>query len=90
MEQRKNPYAEILEEIETGLLEHAMRISDGIAEPYPYTDETFRACLQIFMGGIMWKMWEHEQGGKAEELGNKIRGLVLRYTGIDTHNLYDA
>ena len=61
MKQRQNPYAEVLEEIETGLLEHAVRVSDGIAEPYPYTDETFRACLQIFMSGIMWKMFENGQ-----------------------------
>ena len=26
MKQRQNPYAEVLEEIETGLLEHAVRV----------------------------------------------------------------
>lgn len=93
MKQRQNPYAEILEEVGNGLWEHDVRVSDGIAEPYPYTNKTFRACLKIFMAGIMWKLWEQiggeeEKGNMAEEMGNEIRGIVLKYTGIDTHELY--
>jgi len=94
---RENPYAEVLEEIETGLWEQDLRVDEGIAEPYPYTNKTFRACIKIFMAGIMWKLWEsmegkdiNEKAGHAEAMGNELRSLILKHTGVDTHKLYDA
>lgn len=96
MEQRQNPYAEILNEIENGLWEHDLRVDENIAAPYSYTHESFRACLKIFMSGMMWKLWENTEGmeipkraGKAEEMGNEIRNMILKYTGIDSHELYN-
>lgn len=55
MESKKNPYSKILIEIETGLWEHDVRIDNGIAPPYSYNDETFRACLKIFINAILGK-----------------------------------
>ena len=96
MEQRQNPYADVLNEIENGLWEHDLRVEEGIAAPYSYTHESFRACLKIFMSGMMWKLWENMEGtavqkkaGKAEEMGNEMRNFILKYTGIDTHELYN-
>ena len=92
---KQNPYAEILEEIEMGLWEHDVRVEENIAEPYPYTNESFRACIKIFMSGMMWKLWENMEGkdieeksGKAESLGNEIHNIILKYTGIDSRKLF--
>jgi len=89
-----NPYAEVLKEIEAGLWDHDIRVEDNIARPYNYTDESFRACLKIFMSGLMWKLWENMEGqtleersSTAEEVGSEIRKFILKYTGIDTHKL---
>ena len=94
---KQSPYAEILEEIETGLWEHDIRVEENDISPYYYTDKTFRACIKIFMSGIIWKLWENlenkslkEKMGKAENLGKEIRSIILKYTGIDAHKLYDA
>jgi len=96
MESGKNPYSEVLIEIESGLWEHDVRVDDGIAAPYSYDDETFRACLKIFMSAIMWKLWKFmdgksidEKGSRAEEVGNILRNVVREFTGIDAHTLYD-
>jgi len=92
---RETPYGKVLIEIEKGLLEHNVRIDEGIAKPYEYTDEQFRACLKIFMEAILWKMWQNAEWFSleaatdiAEELGKKIREIVLDFTGIDTHVLW--
>jgi len=90
-----NPYKEALMELETGLWEHDNRVDEGIAKPYEYDSETFRACLKIFMSAALWKLWEYtenktlsEKASFAESLGTDIRGIILRYTGIDSHELY--
>jgi len=96
MKSMKNPYADIFIELEAGLWEHDTWVDKGIASPYSYDDETFRACLKIFMNATMWKLWEHmekerdkaKRMEKAEKLGKAIRGLVIEFTGIDTHELY--
>ena len=91
-----NPYAEALQEIEAGLWEHDVRVDDGIALPYSYDTETFRACLKIFMSSMLWKMWEftedrtfEEKAESAETLGRSISSLVYEHTGIDTLALYN-
>ena len=91
---RKNPYSEILIELEAGLWENDARVEEG-AEPYEYTDEDFRCCMKVFMGALMWKMWENyelspveENIGKAEAMGNELRDIILKYTGIDSRKLY--
>jgi len=93
---KETPYGESLIEIANGLWEHNCRVSDGIAEPYKYTDEQFRACLKIFMEPLLWKMWGKTGGwaiGKrserALELGEALRSIILEFTGIDSHKLYD-
>ena len=89
-----NPYKEVLMEIETGLLEQAVRVDDGYP-PYQYDNETFRACTQIFMSALMWKLWESsydktmaEREAMAEKCGNDLRDLIMEHTGIDAHTLY--
>ena len=93
--ERETPYGDILIEIENGLWEHDCRVEEGIAGPCSCTDDHFRACLKIFMSGLMWKFWEHTEGKdiedravEVEKLGNKLRVLVLEFTGIDTWELY--
>ena len=95
MKPRKNPYAEILREIEEGLWEQDLRVNEGIAEPYEYTDEAFAACIKIFSSALMWKLWENkgergleEMENRAESLGTDIRRLVQEYCRIDTHELW--
>jgi len=93
---KKNPYGEVLEEIETGLWEHDIRVEDKIAEPYQYSNNEFRACLKIFMSAMMWKLWKKMEGEtietkaeKANQLGNELREFILKYTGVDTLKLYE-
>ncbi len=91
----KNPYAKALIEIESGLWEHDARVEENIAKPYSYDDDTFRACLKIFMSATLWKLWEKpgtlkEKMEKAEELGSAIRGVIYKFTKIDTHKLYQT
>lgn len=92
--QKEIPYGKVLIEIENGLWEHDDRVNDGIAEPYTYTDEHFRACLKIFMSGLLWKLWETNDNdiekmiGLAGKMGEDIKELVGAYTGINTHDLF--
>ncbi len=92
---RKNPYKEILVELEEGLWEHDFRVDVGIASPYEYDDETFKACCKIFMSAMMYKLWNNSHGlsmefkeKEAEMCGNELKEFVYKYTGIDTHQLY--
>jgi len=93
---KETPYGESLIEIENGLWEHSCRVSDGIAEPYEYTNKHLRACLKIFTEPLLWKMWEKTEGWAIEkrseralELGEALRSIILEFTGIDSHKLYD-
>jgi hypothetical protein len=95
MDKRKNPYAEVLIEIEKGLWGHDCRVDEGTAEPYFYDDATFRACLKVFMSGMLWKAWVHMEGKEqkqkeigAKMMGEAIRDMVFEYTGIDTRELH--
>lgn len=92
---KETPYGDVLLEIEKGLWEHDARVSDGIAEPYSYSNEHFRACIKVFMSALLWKMWEHNKGVEvekkadlAEKMGRTLRSVVFKFTGIDTHSLY--
>ena len=92
----KNPYGEILIEIEIGLWEHNIRIDQGIALPYKYTDKEFRACLKIFTEALLWKLWSHFEKSSqrdkidaANNLGEKLRSLIKEYTGVNAHKLYE-
>jgi hypothetical protein len=93
----KNPYSEVLNEIESGLWEHDARVDLGIAQPYVFNDMDFRACTKIFMSGLMWKMWENQEKEKtsfenrckeAEDVGHKLNVLLEIYTGINLKDLY--
>ena len=92
--QKETPYGKVLIEIESGLWEHDYRVDEGIAEPYIYTNEHFRACLKIFMSGLIWKLWETNDNdiekmvGLAGKMGEDIKELVGAYTGINTHDLF--
>lgn len=89
------PYKDVLMELELGLVEHAVRVEEDGFQPYRYDTETFRACAQIFMSALMWKLWEAacektlaETESLAEKCGNELRDLIMKFTGIDTHKLY--
>ena len=85
-----NPYKEIIMELEAGLWEHDYRVSEFNVPPYDYDDETFRACIKLFMSAMLKKMWDAGKATpeKAEQCGIFIREFIRDYTGIDTHNLY--
>ena len=90
MNEKKNPYAEILIELEGALWDQDIRVSDGIAQPYEYDNETFRACIKIFTSSFLWKIWENvdeKEIASAEKAGNDIRSIILKYAGIDSHKL---
>jgi len=64
---------------------------------YKYTKEGFRGAMKIFMSGVMDKMWDYQEKNKmpqkdrekqATEVGQSIRTLVKKYTGIDSYDLY--
>jgi hypothetical protein len=80
----------ILEEIENTLL-------DNIALKPEYTKEGFRAAIFIFQSAISDKMFELQTKEKmsnkdselmAKNLGEELRNLIGRFTGIDTHKLF--
>jgi len=95
---RETPYGDALFELEQGISEHDCRVDEGIAKPYVYTKEHFRACLRIFMAALLWKMWEYnmpvnaenieEKSDLAEKMGQALKEIVLEFTGIDTFELY--
>ena len=97
MKKRKEntPYGDIFLEIEQGLWEHNFMVDDGSAEPYTYSDEHFRACLKIFIESLLWKMWERneeknieEKAAFASKMGYALRELIIKFTGIDSHDLH--
>jgi len=59
---KETPYGEILMELEDGLWDHDNRVGEGLAEPYSYTNEQFRACLKIFMSALLWMLWDSKKG----------------------------
>ena len=80
----------ILEEIENTLL-------DNIALKPDYTEAGFRAAIFIFQSAISDKMFELQTKEKmsnkdselmAKNLGEELRNLIGRFTGIDTHKLF--
>jgi DNA gyrase/topoisomerase IV subunit B len=80
----------ILEEIENTLL-------DNITLKPEYTKEGFRAAIFIFQSAISDKMFELQTKEKmsnkdselmAKNLGDELRNLIGRFTGIDTHKLF--
>lgn len=83
----------ILEELENTLIDHA---SYNGSKP-EFTNDGFRAGVQIFMSVMMDKLYEvqmsegktiEQSSNEATMMGFSIRGLILQYTKIDTHNLY--
>jgi hypothetical protein len=92
--QKETPYGKVLIEIESGLWDHDHRVNEGVAEPYTYTNEHFRACLKVFMSALLWKLWEKNDNdiekmvGLAGKMGEDIKELVNAYTGINTLDLY--
>jgi len=92
---RETPYGDVLIEIETGLWEHHQRVEEGIAEPYSYNRDHFKAALKIFLEAILWMDWGKmevkdidEKVEAAEKLGEQLIKLVLEFTGLDTRELY--
>lgn len=81
----------VLSEIEDAILDH---LTDFPGERPRYTMEGFNAAVNIFVDVILDKMWlfgdangwtQEMRRAFATQCGNDIRGLVKRYTGIDTH-----
>jgi hypothetical protein len=64
-----------------------------------YSEDALRAAIKLFASILMDKMWSlQEQEGMsledrqnmATKCGEAIRHLVKVYTGIDTHEMYNA
>lgn len=84
----------VLEEIEATLWE--FEANDGVKPNYSF--EGFRASVKIFMSAILDKFFEKQQTegvsqedtlNAVEKLGQDVRELVFKATGIDTHQLYN-
>jgi len=97
METRKNPYGDSLIEIELGLLEHNVRVDEIGALPYSYDLDVFMASLTIFMNAMIIKSWEYmdekvvgyeDREKMSLELGDTIKNLVKKFTGIAIIELY--
>ncbi len=92
-----HPYSEILQEIEAAFWDQDVRVDEGIARPYTYDDDTFRACVKIFMSALMWKLWEEQErlelnidkrSNEAVSVGNELYTFIKNWTGINTKELY--
>ena len=97
---RKNnePYfgekmAPILEELETAVWEHNANF-EGERPMYP--DSAIRSAACIFVDVMMDRMYAEQERKdipievrelQAETAGSVIRQMVLRFTGLDTHEL---
>ena len=62
-----------------------------------FTTEGFRSAISIFMFAMTDKLYENleirnatqnEAEFEAMQLGQELRQMVLRYTGIDTYDLF--
>lgn len=93
-----NPYKNILMEIEGGLWDHDVRVDEKKASPYEYDDETFRACIKIFMSSLMQRVYLDQNRlntslenrcVEIENVGNEFRKFIKDFTGVDTRKLYD-
>lgn len=84
----------ILDEIALTLWE-----SESVDSPLKpdYTIEGVAGGIKIFMSVMMDAMWNRQESeflsiqdrkAEASELGESIRQLILKHTGIDTHKLY--
>lgn len=84
----------ILEEIESTLLEHT--VNNG--EPQMFTDDGFRAATHIFTTALLdkaYRVMKDEMPGamceiNAELIGQDVRFLIQRYTGVDMRDLYST
>lgn len=83
----------VLLELETAMLENHSRYMNNP----DYPQEAMRAATFIFMEVLMDHMWKlmrseqlsmKERETLAEEAGNEIHKLVLKYTEINTHKLF--
>ena len=86
----------VLSEIEDTILDH---VTDFPGEQPRYTMEGFYAAINIFVDVMLDKMWifgdangwtQEMRKAFATQCGNDIRGLVKRYTGIDTKRVDSA
>lgn len=76
-----NPYEPILKEIADGFLE--------TAEQKPnFLNDAFLDCVFIFQTALLDKLFEHNASPEiAENCGNDLRKLIIKYTGLDPHEL---
>lgn len=84
----------VLEEIEDALWEFEYEVQN---KPN-YTIKGFRAATKIFMSVLMDKIWELQEDEKitmddrikmVQKAGEDVRNLIITYTGIDPHDLYE-
>ena len=84
----------ILEEIDNAMLDFKVACPNTKPE---FTTEGFMSAISIFMFAMTDKMFENlevknvtqeEAEFEAMQLGQELRQMVLRYTGIDTCDLF--
>lgn len=85
----------ILVEIEETLWEHEATL----ATKPEYTLAGFRAAAKIFMSAMMDYTYSRnaaigmnmgQMTADVENLGKEVRGIILKYTGIDSVKLYNS
>ena len=87
-------FSPILEEIDNAMWQFKYEFPNTKPE---FTTEGFRSAISIFMFAMTDKLYENleiknatqnEAEFEAMQLGQELRQMVLRYTGIDTYDLF--
>lgn len=88
-----NPYKEILNQLDAALMEHQLRQMQIGVSPYEYDDDSFISCVNIFLSGLMWKLWEKQNQlnldantrmKEGRKIGEELRDFIFMWTGFDT------
>lgn len=86
-------FTDLILQLEAKIMDH-----DNIkGTPPNYSIEEFRAITKIFMSAMMDKMYLADSNSgvsfetmkeKAHNCGTELRELIIKYTGMDTHDFY--
>lgn len=86
-------FTDLILQLEAKVLDH-----DNLkGTPPEYSMEEFRAITRIFMSAMMDKMYLADSNAgvvletmqkNAHNCGTELRELIIKYTGIDTHDFY--
>jgi hypothetical protein len=66
-------------------------LESNTSKPRNYTDEEFRASIQVFWTMALNKMYFNMPDVDeclAFDFGSELNKLILKYTNVDTHGIY--